>query len=361
MKNFNTEQTIKELEHVEQLLRTAVTSKRLAETGYFQEAHETIRPIKQSVGELTDIPSLCNVSLAFPIEDTDIKKAEADMEARKKLLIPVAGVTVLLLIIYFISHVDFFNTLSVIGIFASAAIGYLFFTQKQLFDKRKKAYDESVAAYNRSMQAFRTALAQYEAEKARGIETAGQYAVRYREGYRQSAQILAECHEKRAATFKESADAFREIEELDVIPPEYYHHVPQMILLLKSGRADDQKEALNMAIDMEQQAELEAQRRAEEERRIAAMERQAEEERRHNMQMERQQAEHDRAMERQAREAEHAAKRQADRESRQVSEQAARDSRAGFRHCHSCANAARCHSGVKNKAGSIHCGGYRPR
>lgn len=372
MKNFNTEQTIKELEHIEQLLRTAVTSKRLAETGYFAEAHDKIRPIKKSVGELTDIPTLCNVSLSFPVEDTDMKKAEADMEARKKLLLPVAGVTALLLVIYFISHVDFLNTLSVIGIFASAAIGYLFFTQKKLFESRKKTYDESVAAYTRSMQAFRSALAQYEAEKARGTKTAEKYAVRYREGYLQSAQILAECHEKRAAAFKESAEALKEIEELDMIPPEYYHHVPQMILLLKSGRADDQKEALNMAIDMEHQEELEAQRRAEEERRIAAMERQAEEERRHNLQMERQQAEHDRAMERQAREQ---ARRQEDRERKaqaEAREQAYKDREAarkaenkrrgaGLAKCANCANSRSCPSHVKESGGGLNCGGYRPR
>jgi len=361
MKNFNTEQTISNLERVQELLKTIYTTDRMTKTGYFDEAHKEIRAIKDDLGASPFVPSLCDTFPTFPLDDAELKKAEKDVEDRKKILFPLAIATVVVLVIYFISHVDFLNTIAVIGVMATAVVGFLFYGQKGIYDRKKKAYDDSVAAHNQSMQAFRDALAQYEAEKARAVESAKSYAVGYRKGYSESVRILNDCNRKRAEAVKEGMAAMDELEELDVLPAEYYRHVPQMISLLRSGRADDQKEALNMAIEIERQEEETAARRAEEERRTEILRKQAEEERRHNQEMERQQAAHDRAMERQAQENARAAQRQADSDRRKAADDAAAARRAGSRHCQSCANIIHCNSGIKNGPGSVNCGGYRPR
>lgn len=80
---------------------------------------------------------------------------------------------------------------------------------------------------------------------------------------------------------------------IDFVPEEYYDYVKPIITMLKSGRASDYKEALNMAIEEDRQAQAEAARREEEARRTRIMEeqaaaelRRAEEMERHNRQME---------------------------------------------------------------------------
>ncbi len=371
MKNFNTEQTISNLERVQELLKTVYTTERMASTGYFEEAHKEIRAIKNDLGASPHVPSLCDTFPTFPLDDAELKKAEKDVEDRKKILFPLAIASAVILVIYFISHVDFLNTLAVIGIMATAVVGFLFYGQKGIYDRKKKAYDDSVAAHNQSMQAFRGALAQYEAEKARAVETAKSYAVEYRKGYSESVRILNECNRKRGEAVKEGMAAMDELEELDVLPAEYYHYVPQMITLLRSGRADDQKEALNMAIEIERQEEEAAERRAEEERRTEILRQQAEEERRHNQQMERQQAEHNRAMERQAadaqrrqeardREAANEARRQADKARSEAQKAENKRHGAGVARCASCANSKHCPSHIKNNGSGLTCGGYTP-
>ena len=201
----------------------------------------------------------------------------------------------------------------------------------------------------------------------------------YRQKYEEYNTILSELQANKEAAFDRCDNLSAQIDTHDYIPQEYYHHIPKLISLLQSGRADTYKEALNMTVEEERQDALEAARQEEEARRLAAMERQAEEERRHNQMMERQQAAHDRAMERAANaqaEEQRRARIQAEKDQRRAEseafhqktiadsearKQAAKTRSAGVAKCASCANNQRCPSGIKESGAGLTCGGYRPR
>lgn len=219
--------------------------------------------------------------------------------------------------------------LAVIGVVAGA-LWYVMNknhkNNKKGLAKKEKAYQDSVAASSSAIEKFRKALACYEQEAADGILAAKEFGRFYREQCAVHSAILTAFADEKEAARERCDELIAQIDQHDYIPHEYYHHIPKLIALLQSGRADSYKEALNMAIEEERQEEMEAARQEEEARRIAAMERQAEEERRHNLMLERQQAAHDRAMERAARE-------QADAQ-RRAAMQAKRDQEYDAREAH---------------------------
>ena len=152
-----------------------------------------------------------------------------------------------------------------------------------------------------------------------------------------------------------------QIKEYDFVPPEYFHYVPAVLTLLKSGRADDYKEALNIAIAEEKDAEERAQRMEEDRRRTMIMEQQAEEERRHNRMMEEEQAtanriqaEHNKAMQ----DAERKRIYNQERAEKQAVEAQHRARSMSTRRCNACKKVGHCnmsHSGMEN------CAAFEPR
>jgi len=342
------------------------------------EAIDQIESLKESLGSLPGVPSVVNAMPIFPPDGEEYKKAKKEAAQSSKLLITALAITAAMFVIYLLSKSIFFVLLAIGGGVASFVINKTHKLNKAGLRKKEKVYNEATEEARQSLEKFHTALACYEQEAEAGVSAAKQYGQRYREKYGEFNDILDSFEKnKNDALIKYSINQV-EIESHDYISEEYYHHVSKLIAMLQSGRADNYKEALNMAIEEERQEAIELARQEEEARRLAAMERQAEEERRHNMMMERQQAAHDRAMARAAQEQADAQRRaaiQADKDrlraereafhqktvaDSEARKQAAATKSAGIAKCASCANNRSCPSHIKNSGAGLTCGGYRP-
>lgn len=293
-----------------------------ANGGCARETIEQLDEIKSEIGDFPKAPAAVSSFVKLPIDKGPFDTAQEEKEKRKKLLFLVGGITAVILLIYFLSHAQLFNTIGTIGILATAVVAWIYKTSAGDFRKKKEEYDTAQKLHASTRAKFHQALSSYEAEVEEGLKQYTQYELRYYEKYPKFKDTVFNFGTK-------SEEAERALEESDAliaqngfISEEYYHLVPTIISMLKSGRADSYKEALNMAIAEERQDAIEAARQEEENRRIAAMERQAEEERRHNMMMERQQEEHNRAMERAEQE-----RAQAEKDRLRADERARRDAR----------------------------------
>ena len=344
---------LSKLENLQQLLEDNRILRSYAESGCATQTVGQLNEIREKIGSMPKSPSSVSCSVSFPLPANHIAAAKSEKNKRKKLLMAVAAVTALLLWIYFSSHNEALNLWCVLGIFATAGVGWFFKMSSDVYKTKDKELQESQKKYTSSMAVFRKAMSCYEKEVEQGRKEYEQYLIRYYQYYPDFMDTVLGYEEKQYEAEKALEENELRIAECDVAAPEYFHLVPTVVSMLRSGRADSYKEALNLAIEEERQDALEARRREEEDRRLAAMEWQAQEERRHNMMMEQQQREHDRAMEDAAAEAKKAAEKAA--------EKAERDRRsAGYRKCLNCANHAKCNTYVKENGAGLTCGGYRP-
>ncbi len=370
MSNDN-KQIVEQLYELQTLIYEAQEIKNYIEVGSVKEALTKIELAKVGRGEFPAAPSVFNNLPVFPTEKGNFAGLERSAKSRKKLFFGVLAVTVLLLMIYFITHNTNLNTFATIGVFASVITGLMYRSENKKYAERKKEYDASLSTFNKTMAAYKDSLANYESEKAKALDDMILFSAMHSVAYKDSTEAL-DCW---VANKKEAAERYdatlEKTQTYDFMPVQYYHLISPIIDLLTTGRADSYKEALNMAIREEQEEKERAARIAAEERRTQILAQQAAEERRHNEQMERQQAAHDRAMENQAREQSKAAEKlaqkaawdakiQADKERRDRQNAEARTRSAGVARCASCANSKHCPSHIKNNGSGLTCGGYVP-
>ena len=347
------------LEKLQDLWDQLLENRRLheyAQSGCTEETVRQLMQIQEAVGQFPSAPGAANCKVTLPLAADHCKAAGEEKAKRQRLLLIVGAVTAVLLIIYFLSHVHFFNTVSVIGIFATAIIGWFYKMSNDMWKKKNKEFTQAQELHEKTRAQFHNAMSGYEREVAEGMKQYQEYELRLYQNYPKFCDELMAHRDKEEAARQAAQQSDERIAQNDIISQEYYHLIPKIISMLKSGRADSYKEALNMAIEEERQEAAEAARREAEERRIAAIERQAEEERRHNMMMEQQQAEHNRAMEKAEQDrarAEDRARRDADRAARAAESDA--KSKA-WTQCRVCAK----FSGCRNP-GIPGCGAFVPR
>ncbi len=365
--NDTTKELLAKLEQVDQLLDQNHQLTEYYEHGAVREALDEVALIRAGRGKPPKAPSACVTMPLFPLEKKTYEPLEKELGTKKILFFGALGFTALMLIISFISHAPFFSTLSTIGVFGSIITGALFFSGKKKYAAKKKAYDDSVKLYEKTLGIFRDGLARFEQEKDAFMEELTIYSALHSVAYDEYQEALKTFHDKKAEAKAQFDANSEEIAQIDVISAEYFHLVKPIIANLKSGRADEYKEALNLAIDDERQAQEaaarrapEARRAAEEARRTAIMEQQAAEERRHNQQMERQQAEQARAAEQQAKAAQQQAHKQAWEAKMQAEKERNEQLAVARRRCSGCANNGRC-TANKNGLAGLTCGGFRPR
>lgn len=160
-----------------------------------------------------------------------------------------------------------------------------------------------------------------------------------------------------------------QLDNVTLIHSDLFNNAWRISSMLKTGRADSLKEAINLALDEERKDMEEAARRAEARQQEAILEQQARDNRIHNAAMQRAAEEearatraHNAAMERAAQAQAQAAQAQAREAARQseIAQRQARDAqRAASARCAGCANNLKCSYKAKQNAGS--CGAYRPR
>lgn len=356
------QEIIEKLEKLYTLLDEAYDANEYAKNGCTQEYGKKILPIIKTVNDLKGVPSIFLNLPTSPVENMGYIETEQSLEKVKKRFYAVLIVTIISFIISTISGWGLFEGLSTVGILASIFFGLLFNTGKNKAKKDKNTYETAVKDYENSMQAYRNALSVYESEKAKGIEAAKQFATEYKEAYLEYDRLIKESEEKRKQAFQTFIQKMDEAKTYDFMPPEYYDLIKPVIKILKSGRADSYKEALNLAIQEQKEAQAEAARRAEEAERTRIMreqaeaeERRAREEQRHNQAMERQQQMHNKAM----LEEQRAANKVAEKAAKQQAKADLEMRSAASRMCVTCANNSKCPPSVRGK--TINCGGYRPR
>lgn len=348
------------------------------ENGCAEYAAKKISEIKSQLGTLPGVPSVVNAMPVFPEGEQAYKTAKEETDKSRSYTVLAAAVTGVLAIIMLISKAALVVFLTLVAGVVCYMVGKTHKLNKEGLAKKEKAYLESVQRHRVSMEKFRQALSAYPREANDGFAAAKAYGQRYREKQNEIFDVVEDFEAKRNAALDQCTALVAQIKAHDYISEDYHHHVPKLITLLQSGRADSYKEALNIAVAEEQQEKYEEARQVEEARRQAMLQMQMEEERRHNEMLERQEAAHQRAMERQAQEQAEAQRRAAvqaehDRQRAQreafqqkaAAESAARKQAnatkmAGVSKCASCANSRHCPSHVKNSGAGLTCGGYRP-
>ena len=245
--------------------------------------------------------------------------------------------------------------------------------------------EEQAQAHEQDMQAYQSRLNAYKLRRADFIDKYIKWRDVYLESLKEEDEIEEKLEADRVAAVKKIEDeqftpALNELNALnDLVTVEYLPALDIIIDLLRSGRADDLKEAINLYEDLvyrERQLQLERekeeQRRYEEEMRREAEERHHQEqmafqerqeynrrceaeatERRHREEMQqREQQERDRLYaERKQREDDRRKQERAELERKQAEDQATR------RQCNTCALCGKCSMSFRRP----NCASYRPR
>ncbi len=333
-----------------------------ANGGWAREAIAQIGEIKAEIGQFPKAPAATRSHVRLPLDEDHFQAVQAERGKRRRLLLLVGGITLVAFIIFSASYNFFFNTVGVLGLFATIGVGWFYKISADEYKKKKDEYDKAQELYTSTRSQFRKALSGYEAEVEAALQEYVSYERRYYENYPAFMEMVFSYEERCKAAEQALAESDAEIAQNGFITEEYYHLIPAIISMLKSGRADSYKEALNMAVEEERQEANEAARREEEARRIETMERQAEEERRHNMMMEEQQAEHNRRMEQAERDRAEAERQRADQARRdqeraaKAAHEAEQRSRSQAMHrCSKCSKRFAC--SVK---GNPNCGAFDP-
>lgn len=329
---MNNGEMIKQLEEVSSLLNDLRKVDEYLEEGVTINGYEKFKAIKAEAGNLPDIPAgIVNLPI---LKEQKIRPD--DLKAEKYFVIAL-GTACCSLVVF--SCVKWALALLV---FIVSAI-YLAILAKPTFET-SKAIKTNAAASEEFVNALSSVLANFEEQKVKGFESAKAYGEKYRAAYAKLDAVIFEMEEEKNQARDEHNKIVDKIKKYDFVTEEYIHLVPMILSLMKSGRADSYKEALNLAIREEREEVAENERREAEERRTAIMEQQAREERFERQRAREEQERHNRAIERQQADAAEKARRD-----RMTEENRAR------RRCANCKKRYKCHAGTP-----INCGAYDP-
>ena len=196
---------------------------------------------------------------------------------------------------------------------------------------------------------------------------------KYAEEFKRYEDGLEKIKEKYVAKLdrihNEISEVCDQLEGVTLIHNDLFNNAWRISAMLKTGRADSLKEAINLALDEERKDMEEEARRAEARQQQAILEQQARDNRIHNETMARAAEEearamraHNAAMERAAQAQAQAAQAQAREAARQteMAQRQARDAqKAASARCARCANFSKC--SLRARQNAVNCSGYRPR
>lgn len=360
---------IEKLEKLQNLLEEAEELSEYAEHGCANEYSQKISATRKSIDDLNDVPSVFANMPSFPVEPEKYEELKT-LTAKHDLLIKsqkiILIVSAICGLLGFIFSWHFVTYAAIIGFIVYGVRCFKCTDGETSYRTLKKECEDSMSAHKSSIKAFQDSLAVYKVEKDIGIKTAKTFAEEYKNSAAECNRLFKEGADKKIDAMSNFVAKMEEAQTYDFIPSEYYHLINAIIRSLKSGRADTYKEALNLAIQEDREARIEAARRAEEAERTRIMQEQADAERRrnmeiqrHNQQMELEQRRHNQAMLEQEQKAADDALKMAKRQSEDARQQKLADERAIRVMCQSCANVSHC--SLKSRLTTTNCGGYRPR
>ncbi len=378
MINDENKKVVEQLEKLDSLLNECFELSDYIEGGCAVEYSEKISREIKKVEKLPCVPSVFECIPTFPKGYNEMLNLKNIYNGKKRLFTGLLIASIAAVVLYFISHNDILNTISSGLIIISIIYIFVFLSSKSKYIAAEKEYNKSLEQSNESISLFEYAMTKYEKEKANGISAAKEFKEKYLDAYKKYLALADEYAEAKNKSMEKFVSNMEEARKIDFVPEEYYPLVKSMISMLKSGRAENYKEALNMAIQEKREAKAEAERRAEEARRTQILQEQAEaqlrrdmELERHNKEMENQQilqakyaAEEQRKfqndMRAQQQKAQHEAELANFKTDREARNQANRVKSAGITKCANCANSRNCPTSVKNSGAGLNCGGYVP-
>lgn len=219
----------------------------------------------------------------------------------------------------------------------------------------KEKYEQDLKEYQSLVNSHKLAKADFLEEYAKWREV-------YLESLEEESEIEDKLEADRVAAVEKINDEefvpiLNELSELnDLVTTNYLPALDVIIDLLKSGRADDLKEAINLYEDMlYRERQLQLQREQERQRQREEERREREAERRHREELkQREQQERDRAIAERER-----IRKEEYKEHMNRIDQEQKQRSAGQAQCRACLNAGRCNMQVHNNA--LNCTGFRPR
>ena len=249
------------------------------------------------------------------------------------------------------------------------------------YKKQLSEYEDALAAHNFAREDFLTKYKNWRSAYLKSCEEEEESEERLEEDRLEAVKKMEE--ELLAPVCQELKEAN------DLIADNYLYAIDTIIDLIKSGRADGIKEAINLYEEIEyRERQLDLQREQEEQRRYEEKQRAKEEQRRHeeemqqrenferqrrydeeqrhkeemrqreNFERQRRYDEEQREKEAQRREDQRAREAQRREDDRRISQE--RDQRSSTqRRCQACANVAHC--SISFSAAANNCAGYRPR
>lgn len=292
----------------------------------------------------------------------------------------IGGFFTLITLFSLMQGVDFYVIRTEIGLILLGAVVYLYC--KAMYNKIKpeedKLIEEALAEYNRQqekikaeydarMEAYEKECAEYELRLKNFMK---EYAI-WREIYIQSVQEEQEIAEKLEADRVAGVNEIHEKKYLpalealnacnDLVSDEYLPVLDVIIELLKNGRADDLKEAINLYEDiLYRERQLELEREKEENRQREEQMRREEEERYHREQMQfqrEQERKRQREAERRLEEEERRRREEMERRDRAEHERRQTEKRETQRQCSNCAKVHRCNLAFKRP----NCSSFTPK
>ena len=244
---------------------------------------------RTELGPLKDRPAVFDCTISPGISALDMLQAQKPANFSKKWF-KITGIASIVSILMIMLRVAFFYQIGGVALFLTACFGYASYTYGNDYKEKTKKYNEAQTKFNQSFTNFCTALSQYDEQVQKGIEAAKEHAERYDVFYNQVKEIEAAAEKELAETKAKLYEARTRFNEICDIPDQYLHFLENIIGYLQTGRADDYKEALNLAIQEEREAELRAQQEAHNRAMLAQQLAAAEAQRRHNEAMEAQAA-----------------------------------------------------------------------
>lgn len=361
--NSETKQILNELERVDGLLDDAIRQHDFYNSGWIEECTREIERVIAPFKKIPKKPSVFENMPLFPPESTELVKLENEYRAKKKTLTILIGVVVASALLFFITRAYLLNAICSAGIIGLIIYYFVFLKSKTNYFAENNRFDEQIKASNESMARFKSAMTRYAEEKKVSVEGVHVFVGKYDLAYQEYVAVLESFAKKKEEALKRFISNMEQAKQVEFLPGDYYPLIKPVIVLLKSGRADTYKEALNMAIAEQKEQEAEAARRAEEEKRTRLLEEQAlaeqrrlQEAERHNREMEQQQQMQAKMLLDEQRKSEREAKRAtANAQRDEWSEQVKAKNKALHR-CSRCKKRFACGSSV----GTPNCGAFEP-
>ena len=298
-------------------------------------------------------------------------------------MVALGCLVLVILLRLFPIKIEFLSTLAVMALFISAIYWFVKGSNdvSMFFDWQKK-HEDWETAFNKTAtkdnhDRFLNEFKEYDAAFNSLTE---EWLKRRDEEYETCMATVKRIREDNVEELKQLQEKISkvnaEFDKVTLIHSDLFGKAYRISSMLKLGRADNLKEAINMSVEEERKDMEEAARREEARMQEELLTQQVRDNREHNAAMEREAMEqrsairaHNEAMERaamaqaQAMQAQAAAAqtqaRQAEAQARAQKNAAREQERMSYARCLSCANCTKCSSAAKKN--SISCGGYRPR